>query len=99
MLCPLRRDAADGRADFTPAGAVLPGRLGRPVTEPIRRSPKQVGEAKGSQRPVGLGRHAGNCFPQTALHQVVRECFWIQEHEASLAGGGPYFNYVLTTMC
>ena len=78
VLGSLRRDAADGRADFTPAGAVLPGRLGRSVTEPIRRSPKQVSEAKGSQRPVGLGRHARNCFPQTALHQVVRECLRIQ---------------------
>jgi hypothetical protein len=49
MLGSLRRDAANGRTDFTPAGTVLPGRLGRSVTEPIRRSPKEVSEAKSSQ--------------------------------------------------
>jgi hypothetical protein len=78
MFGSLRGDATDGRTNFTPAGTVLSGSLRRSVTKTIRRSPEEVSEAKGGQRPVGFVRHAGNCLPQPALDQVVRECFGIQ---------------------
>jgi len=92
MLGSLRRDAADGRTDFTPAGTVLSGRLRGSVTETVCRSPEEVGEAKGGERPVGFVRHARNGLPQPALDQVVGECFGIQEHWASIVAGKPNFN-------
>ncbi len=99
MFGSLRGDAANGRTNFAPAGTVLPGCLRRSVTKTIRRSSEEVGEAQSGERPVGLVRHARNCLPQTALDQVVGECFGIQEHWISVVGGERNFNHVLTTMC
>jgi hypothetical protein len=87
VLGPLGGDPAHGRTNFTPAGAVLPGRLSGSVTKAISRSSEEVSEAKGGKRPVGFARHAGNCLPQAALDQIVGECLRIQEHEASLDAG------------
>ena len=92
MLGTLGGDPAHGRTNFTPAGAVLPGRLGGSVTKTISRSPEEVSEAKSGERPVGLVRHAGNCLPQPALDQIVGECLRIQEHWASLDAAEPNFN-------
>jgi hypothetical protein len=92
VLGSLGGDPAHGRANFTPAGTVLPGRLGGSVTKAIRRSSEEVSEAKNGERPIGFARHAGNCLPQPALDQIVGECLRIQEHEASLDAGEPNFN-------
>jgi hypothetical protein len=69
----LGRDTPDSRANFAPAGTVLPCRLGGPVTETVGRSPQKVSEVKGGKRSSGLVWHACSRLTQAAFNQVVGE--------------------------
>jgi hypothetical protein len=58
-----------------------------------------IGKSKGGERRCRLTGYTHDRFLATGLDQTVGDHIEISCHSASLAAGGQYFNYVLTTMC